>query len=120
MSLWLYLCLFVFLVPSAGYTSTSAQTNEGKFRALSKVGPELAALSDEYSAALASDKAVGFRSADPLVRVMENRVVIDAVASDDVNVLKTDLESLGMQQAAALSQASCLSLPSLPWRHCLV
>jgi hypothetical protein len=78
---------------------------------LSKIAPELAALYDEYSAALESDKTGGFRSANPLVRVIEDRVVIDAVASDDVNVLKADLESLGMQQAVAFGRIVSGQLP---------
>ena len=90
---------------------TSVQTNQAKTKALSKVGPELAGLYDEYSAALASGKTAGFRSANPLVRVIEDRVLIDAVASDDVNVLKTELCSLGMQQAVAFGHIVSGQLP---------
>ena len=111
MILWPYLILIVSLISPIGCASTSAPTNQAKPRALSKVGPELAALYDEYSAALAADRAAGFRSANPLVRVIEDRVVIDAVASDDVNVLKADLESLGMQQAVAFGRIVSGQLP---------
>ena len=111
MMLWLYLSLFLFLVPSAGCSLMSAQTNEGKSRALSKVGPELAALYDEYSAALEADKAGGFRTANPLVRVIEDRVLVDAVASGDANVLKADLVSLGMQEAVAFGRIVSGQLP---------
>jgi hypothetical protein len=111
MILWPYLIVVVSLILPASCSSTSAQTNQAKTKALSKVGPELAALYDEYSAALASDKAAGFRSANPLVRVIGDRVVIDAVASDDVNVLKADLSSLGMQQAVAFGRIVSGQLP---------
>ena len=111
--LWLYLSLVVFLVPLASCTSRSAQANGDKFRALSKLGPGLAALYNEYSAVLASDKAGDFRSADPFVRVIEDRVLIDAVASDDVNVLKADLVSLGMQEAIAFGRIVSGQLPIL-------
>jgi hypothetical protein len=116
MILWPYLILIVSLTSPIGCASTSAPTNQAKPRALSKVGPELAALYDEYSAALAAEKAAGFRSANPLVRVIEDRVVIDAVASDDVNVLKADLESLGMQQAVAFGRivSGQLPIPAIP------
>jgi hypothetical protein len=53
-----------------------------------------------------------------LVRVIEDRVVIDAVASGDVDVLKADLVTLGMQQAVAFGrivsgQLPIAALPSL-------
>jgi len=78
---------------------------------MSKVAAELAALYDEYSSYLASHKAGVFRSADPLVRVIDDRVVVDAVASGDVNVLKADLMSLGMQQAVAFGRIVSGQLP---------
>jgi hypothetical protein len=111
MLLWMYLSFFVFLVPSLGCTSTSAETNEGKSRALYKVAPELAALYDEYSAALESDKAGEFRTANPLVWIIEDRVLVDAVASGDANVLKADLVSLGMQEAVAFGRIVSGQLP---------
>ena len=111
MILWPYIILILSLISPVSCASTNAQTNQAKPRALSKVGPELAALYDEYSAALASGKTAGFRSTNPLVRVIDGRVVIDAVASDDVNVLKTDLSSLGMQQAVAFGRIVSGQLP---------
>jgi hypothetical protein len=89
----------------------SAQTGEGKTGTLSKIAPELAALYDEYSSTLASHKAGVFRSVNPLVRVIEDRVVIDAVASGDVNVLKADLVSLGMQDSTAFGRIVSGQLP---------
>jgi hypothetical protein len=78
---------------------------------MSKVAPELIALHDEYSSYLASRSARPFQPADPLVRVIENRVVVDAVASGDVNLLKSDLISLGMQQAVAYGRIVSGQLP---------
>ena len=78
---------------------------------MSKVAPELAALYNEYSSYLASHKAGVFRSKDPLVRVIDDRVVVDAVASGDVNALKSDLVSLGMQQAVAFGRIVSGQLP---------
>ncbi len=78
---------------------------------MSKVAPELAALYNEYSSYLASHKAGVFRSNDPLVRVIDDRVVVDAVASGDVNALKSDLMSLGMQQAVAFGRIVSGQLP---------
>jgi hypothetical protein len=108
---WLYLILTVFVVSSASCTPTSAQTTEAKVGGMSKVAPELAALYNEYSSYLASHKAGVFRSNDPLVRVIDDRVVVDAVASGDVNALKSDLMSLGMQQAVAFGRIVSGQLP---------
>jgi hypothetical protein len=113
MILWLYLILALSVVSLASCTPTSAQTGEGKTRTLSKIALELAALYDEYSSTLASHKAGVFRSANPLVRVIEDRVVIDAVASGDANVLKSDLEALGMQQAVGFGRIVSGQLPIL-------
>ena len=52
-----------------------------------------------------------FRSKDPLVRVVDDRVVVDAVASGDVNALKSDLISLGMQEAVAFGRIVSGQLP---------
>ena len=106
---WLIFALFV--VSSASCTPTSAQTTEAEVGGMSKVAPELAALYNEYSSYLASHKAGVFRSNDPLVRVIDDRVVVDAVASGDVNTLKSDLMSLGMQQAVAFGRIVSGQLP---------
>jgi len=111
MRLCLYLILALFVVSSASCTPTSAQTTEAKVGGMSKVAPELAALYNEYSSYLASHKAGVFRSNDPLVRVIDDRVVVDAVASGDVNALKSDLMSLGMQQAVAFGRIVSGQLP---------
>ena len=107
---WLYLVLALFVVLSTSCTPPSAQTG-AKTGRMSKVAPELAALYDEYSSYAASHKAGVFRSANPLVRVIDDRVVIDAVASGDVNLLKTDLVSLGMQKAVAFGRIVSGEIP---------
>jgi len=78
---------------------------------MSKVTNELAALYEEYSAYVASGRGGGFKPNDPPVRVIDDRVVIDAVASSDVNVLKSDLMSLGMQEAVAFGRIVSGQLP---------
>src|SRR5262245_59820719 len=108
MKVWLYVTLAVSLVLNG--SCTSAQTAEDKGRT-SKVTQELSALSEEYSAYLASGRSGMFKPKNPLVRVIDDRVVIDAVASGDVNVLKSDLESLGMQEAVAFGRIVSGQLP---------
>jgi hypothetical protein len=99
------------LVSSASCTLTGALTAGDKVETMSKVAQELIALYDEYFSYLASHSARPFQPADPLVRVIDNRVVVDAVASGDVNVLKSDLVSLGMQQAVAFGRIVSGELP---------
>jgi len=108
---WLFMLFAALLVSSASCTRTSAQTVGDKAERMSKVAPELIALHDEYSAYLASHSARAFQSADPLVRVIEDRVVVDAVASGNVNIPKSDLISLGMQQPVAYGRIVSGQLP---------
>ena len=109
MKAWLYVALAVSLVSSG--SCTSGQTVGDKGGRMSKVTNELAALYEEYSAYVASGRGGVFKPNDPLVRVIDDRVVIDAVASSDVNVLKSDLMSLGMQEAVAFGRIVSGQLP---------
>jgi hypothetical protein len=109
MKAWLYVALAVSLV--SNWNCTSAQTAADKDRRVSKVTEELSALYEEYSAYLASGRGGVFKPKNPLVRVIDDRVVIDAVASSDANVLKYDLMSLGMQEAVAFDRIVSGQLP---------
>jgi hypothetical protein len=109
--MWLFMFFAASLVSSASCTLTSAQTVGDEAETMSKVAQELIALYDEYSSYLASRRARAFQAADPLVRVIDNRVVVDAVASGDVDVLKSDLVSLGMQRAVAFGRIVSGQLP---------
>ena len=110
--MWLFIMLFTgSLVSSASCTLTSVQTVGDRAETMSKVAPELIALYDEYFSYLASHSARAFQPADPLLRVIDNRVVVDAVASGNVNVLKSDLLSLGMQQVVAFGRIVSGQLP---------
>jgi hypothetical protein len=111
MRTWLIALLAGLLVASTSCTPTNAQTIREKSARMSKIGPELISLYEQYSAYVASHNAGTFRSADPLVRVVDDRVVIDAVAADDVNVLRADLVALGMQQAVAFGRVVSGQLP---------
>ena len=92
-------------------TPTSAQTFGDKPGKMSKVSPELISLYDQYSSYVKSHNAGAFQPTDRLVRVVDDRVLIDAVASDDVNALKADLVSLGMQQGVAFGRIVSGQLP---------
>ena len=105
--------LFMFFIAALAWLAScaSAQTMGDKAERMSKVAPELTSLYDEYSSYLASHSAKPFQPANPLVRVIDSRVVVDAVASGEVNVLKADLVSLGMQRAVAFGRIVSGELP---------
>ena len=108
---WLIILLTGILVASMSCTPTSAQTFGDKPGKMSKVSPELISLYDQYSSYVKSHNAGAFQPTDRLVRVVDDRVLIDAVASDDVDALKADLMSLGMQQAVAFGRIVSGQLP---------
>lgn len=105
------LILFLFCV--GGCAASDAQPAADKTGRMTKLGPELIALYDKYSSYLASGKRGVFKSSSPSVRLVDDRVIIDAVASGDANVLKSDLEGLGMQQAVAFGRVVSGQLPIL-------
>ena len=100
-----YLLLIVSLISTECCNLKSAPI------ARDKVAPELISVYDEYSAYAASHQAGAFKPSSRLVRIIDDRVVIDAVASGDVNDLKADLESLGMRQAVAFGRMVSGELP---------
>ena len=106
---WALLVTFLFCV--GGCASSSAEPGEDKTGWRTKIGPELIALYDEYSSYLASGQRGVFISSNPLVRVVEDRVIVDAVASGDADVLKANLEGLGMQQAVTFGRVVSGQLP---------
>ena len=108
---WLIILLTGILVASMSCTPTSAQTFGDKPGKMSKVSQELISLYDQYSSYMKSHNAGAFQPTDRLVRVVDDRVLIDAVASDDVDALKADLMSLGMQQAVAFGRIVSGQLP---------
>ncbi len=103
--------LIVSFMASMSCTPTNAQTAGDKPGKMSKVSPELISVYKQYSSYLKSHNAAVFQPTDRLVRVVDDRVVVDAVASDDVNALKADLVSLGMQQAVAFGRIVSGQLP---------
>jgi hypothetical protein len=70
-------------------------------------------LYDEYRASLAQGGGGVLTSHNPLMRISEGRVVIDAVASGDVRALQADLEALGMQGAMVAGRIVSGQLPIL-------
>jgi Subtilase family len=88
-----------------------APADTGKGGLLAKVDPNLTVLYDEYVSSLAQGGGAAFTPSNPLLRVSEGLVAIDAVASGDVHVLQADLEALGMQGAVAVGRIVSGHLP---------
>jgi Domain of unknown function (DUF4214)/Subtilase family len=101
---FLVVSLLFFVIGSA-----NAQT--GKTGLLAKLPDSLVALHAQHTAHLTQGVAVPFSSKDPLVSLIGDRVVIDAIASGDVDTLKADLEFLGMQDAVAFGRVVSGQLP---------
>jgi hypothetical protein len=103
--------LFVQVMTLCTLASSRAWTATGKEGPLAKVHHDLVVVSDEYVAYLAQGGSAAFTPSNPLLRVHEGRVGIDAVASDDVHTLQADLEAIGMQGAVAFGRIVSGQLP---------
>jgi hypothetical protein len=74
-----------------------------------KVSPALLALHDAYREAQRS--GTSFRADNPLVRIVDDRVVIDAAASGEARVLEADLIRLGLRRVAVFGRLVSGELP---------
>jgi hypothetical protein len=101
-----FLCgvLLASLAPAVGVAA--APGNDGP---LAKVGPELQALYEAYRAARESGRPLVL--SDPTMRVVGERVTIDAVASGSVEDLKVHLLALGLRQVATAGRIVSGQLP---------
>ena len=106
MKRWLAVVAAFFVF--AGSPANSQTRKDGP---MAKLSPSLVALYQQFTTHVAQSSALAFKSNDPLVRLVEERVAVDAVASDDVSVLKSELEALGMQQAVAFGRIVSGQLP---------
>jgi hypothetical protein len=77
----------------------------------SKIGPELISLHEQYASHLAAGLKEPFRPANPTLHLVEDRVVIDAVAAGDPAALQKDLAALGMIGAATFGRIVSGQLP---------
>jgi hypothetical protein len=74
-----------------------------------KLAPELRALYEAYRVARDSGRPV--ISPDPAIPIVEDRVLIDAVASGDVGDLRRSLVDLGMREAVTAGRIVSGQLP---------
>src|SRR6185369_16301039 len=97
-------CLFIFNLSTA-----SAQT--GKDPRLGKLTHALIDLHEQHLVGAAERRAVPLRAPSPHVKLVEDRVVVDAVAADDPETLKAELEAMGMRNAVVAGRIVSGQLP---------
>ena len=92
-------------------TSAGSQTLSASFEMSSKISPELRALYREYSSKRESKGQEPFSTQGVLVRTVDGYVLVDAVASGDVNTLKADLIALGLREGVSFERVVSGQLP---------
>ena len=87
----------------------SLATSRAADDTFAKLAPELAALYETYRAARAGGHPL--ISPDPAVPIVEDRVIVDAVAADSAEALEASLVALGMQHAVSAGRIVSGQLP---------
>ena len=82
-----------------------------KMGPMNKLGPALVACHEEYQAYQQSGSLQPFEPADPLIRLIDERVAIEAVTLDDPATLLADLEAMGLQDASTYGRFVSGTLP---------
>lgn len=77
----------------------------------SKANPALTALYEEHVAHQAGLSGLAFATRNPLARVVDERVVVDAVADGDASALRAELTALGMRNTAVFGRVVSGELP---------
>src|ERR1051325_8649854 len=103
-ALWTLVCLIIFDLSTA-----AAQT--GKDPRLGKLTHALIDLHQQHVARAAERSAVPLRAPNRFVKLVDERVVVDAVAADDPETLKAELEVLGMENAVVAGRVVSGQLP---------
>src|SRR5689334_5338957 len=102
-SVWIFIGLFLSVAPAAAQT--------GKDPQLGKLTHALIDLHQQHVARAAQGSRTALRSPNRFVKLVEERVVIDAVAADDPETLKAELEALGMENAVVAGRIVSGQLP---------
>jgi hypothetical protein len=107
-----WLCIMVGLLwATPGCTTAGTQDAAGTRAQSAKIAPELIALYEEYTSRPAAGRNEPFRSANALLQIVDNRVIVDAVASGDASVLEGDLVALGMRDVVRFGRIVSGQLP---------
>ena len=105
------LLILALVLTLGSIAGSSAYAQNGKVGPMAKLTPNLVNLHAQHTLHLTQGGAARFSSGDPLINSFSDRVLVDAVASGDVNVLKSDLVSLGMEKAVAFGRVVSGQLP---------
>jgi hypothetical protein len=103
--------LVALLSAISGCTPAGSHTVMPVFESSSKISPELFALYHEYSSQPAAKRKEALRTSGVLVRIIDDRVLVDAVASGDVNALQADLVELGLRDGVSFGRVVSGQLP---------
>jgi hypothetical protein len=103
------LTLIAWLAVGSACAARGAASNSSTGGRSAKISADLLALHEAYRSARQS--GAEFRPQNPLLRIVDDRVLIDATAADDVQALESDLVGLGMRRAAAFGRVVSGELP---------
>lgn len=108
---WLVIvaAIILLLFPACG--GGQLATAGGKKSPSAKADHDLAALYSEYMTFVQGGRVGAFKPSNPHIRVIDGRVVIDAVASGQGKDLLADLQALGMQEGATFGRLVSGQLP---------
>jgi hypothetical protein len=97
------------LIPTLASSSPPGWSGSSEPGKPERVSQELLALHETYGEAQRRGAAI--RSDNPLLRIVDDRVLVDAVAAGDVRALEADLVALGMRNTVALGRFVSGELP---------
>jgi hypothetical protein len=103
------LTLIAWLAVGSACAAGSAPGDSSTGGRPGKISADLLALHEAYRNA--RQGGAEFRPQNPLLRIVDDRVLIDAAATDDVRALEADLVGLGMRRAAAFGRVVSGELP---------
>lgn len=104
-----FLCVCVFLAVVSLTLPPGGEASPSRDGVMTKLAPELQALYEAYRVARESGRPVV--SPDPAIPIVEDRVIVDAVASGDAGELKRRLVDLGMREAVTAGRIVSGQLP---------
>ena len=105
-----------FLIGVIVFLASYAHAQVNSDGSMAKLNPSLVRLHERYTSRLAQRNVVPFSTIDPLITLIQDRVLIDAVADGDTSTLRADLEFIGMSDAVPFGRIVSGHLPisSLP------
>src|ERR1051325_2796069 len=107
----LKLYLFGLVAGCLIFSAVPAGAQNGKSARLAKITPALIELHEQQLTRDAQGSRAALRAPNRRMKVVNERVVVDAVAEDDAETLRAELEALGMQNAVVSGRIVSGELP---------